>query len=118
MVKTKELIICIISVIALILTITTNVFATDSAYDDLMNAFNQQNNNTNNNNNNNNGFSQIPSTTKPNNNLNNTNNNLNNTNNTTNTMPNTGVSYSSLVIIAIAGVSAVYAFKKVKEYNV
>ena len=114
MVKTKELIICIISVIALILTITTNVFATDSVYDDIQQAFNQYNNNTNNNN----GFSQIPSTTKPNNNLNNTNNNLNNTNNTTNTMPNTGVSYSSLVIIAIAGVSAVYAFKKVKEYNV
>ena len=48
----------------------------------------------------------------------NTNINTNVNNNTTNTMPNTGVSYSSLVIIAIAAVSAVYAYKKIKEYNV
>ena len=109
MVKTKELIICIISIVALILAITTNVFATNGIPNlEVLAGIN----NSNNTDNTNNGFLDIPSTTTPDNNLNNTNNN------TTNTMPNTGVSYSSLVIIAVAGVSAVYAYKKIKEYNV
>lgn len=119
MVKTKELVICIISVLALILTITTNVFATTTPT--LNELLGESTENTENLNNNNDEFSNIPSTTQ------NTNTNTNvipentntNTNvNATNSIPNTGVSYSSIVIIAVAGISAIYAYKKIKEYNV
>ena len=121
MVKTKELIICIVSIIALILAITTNVFATEPVQDvgTLLGIGNNTNNTTNEDE-----FGQIGGTVNPTNttnNLTNTTNNLTNTNsnnNTTNTMPNTGISYSSLTVIAIAGISAVYAYKKIKEYNV
>ena len=116
MVKTKELIICIISIIALVLAITTNVFAT-SDLETLLG------NNATNTTNSENEFIEIPSTTTPNNTIannvvtnNTTNTNVNN--NTTNSMPYTGVSYSSLTVIAIAGISAIYAYKKIKEYNV
>ena len=43
----------------------------------------------------------------------------NTTNNTTNTMPDTGVEGNvSIIIIAVAGLSAIYAYKKIKEYNI
>lgn len=122
MVKTKELIICIISVFALVLTIATNAFATNTPDIEIMLGGNNTTNNVIDDE-----FTQVPETTNQDNNLNNTNNNLNNVNNTTNTsnttdttntIPYTGVSYSSLVIIAVAGISAIYAYKKIKEYNV
>lgn len=111
-IKTKELIICLIAIIALVLTITTNVFAQD------INALlNEANNNE---------FEQIiDNNTTPNNVAkNNTNtstatvNNTNNTNNTTKTIPYTGIDYSVVLIIAICGISAVYAYKKIRDYNV
>ena len=114
MVKTKELIICIISIIALILAITTNVFATEGTPDLnslLGNTANTENTNVEEN------EVEVIGGTNTNTNTN-TNVNTNVNNNTTNIMPNTGVSYSSLVIIAIAAVYAVYAYKKIKEYNV
>ena len=113
MVKTKELIICIISIIALVLAITTNVFATQTSDVGVLLGNNIEKNADNN-------FSEIPSTTTDKDNTTKTTNtnNTTNRNNTTNTMPNTGVSYSSVVIIAVAGVSAVYAYKKIRDYNV
>ena len=104
-IKTKELIICLIAIIALVLTITTNVFATTPYLGDALG-----------NNTNNEEIPQIPETT------NNTNTNNINTNNNTNTnktaMPNTGVDYSVVFIIAVCGISAVYAYKKIRDYNV
>ena len=109
-IKTKELIICLIAIIALVLTITTNVFATTPYLGDALG-----------NNTNNEEIPQIPETT----NNTNTNNNINTNNNTntnTNTnktaMPNTGVDYSVVFIIAVCGISAVYAYKKIRDYNV
>ena len=127
MVKTKELVICIISIIALVLAITTNVFATDDIQD--LNALlgnvstdeNVEDTNVENIEENTE-FEVIGGTntntdtnTKTNTSVN---TNVNSNANATNTIPNTGVSYSSLVVIAIAAVSAIYAYKKIKEYNV
>lgn len=115
--KRKELIICIMLVGMLILTLTTNVFATN------VQSLSELSNNTNTNENEN--FQTITENTS-NNNVNtnaniNTNTNVNtntNTNNTTDSIPYTGVDYSLLVIIAICGASAVYAYKKIRDYNI
>lgn len=114
--RTKEILISLLAIIGLILAITTNVFATSA--DDLLNALgNNQNNNT---------VTQIPS--KDNNNTNNnTNNNNNKLNNVVNNKANVsnatehadaGVDYSIVFIIAVCGVSAIYAYKKIRDYNV
>lgn len=115
MTKSKELIICIISIIALVLVITTTVFASDADSLNEMLGNNPVNNS----------FETIPEkTTKntTNNTTNNTTGNINsatnNTNNTANTIPYTGVDYSLILIIAVCGISAVYAYKKIREYNV
>ena len=127
--KTKELIICIISIIALILAVTTNAFATEVpdiySLAENTNASGDE-------------FPEIPededfedeeSTDDPEevtNTADTTNTNTaitanttnTNTNANTNSMPYTGVSYSSVVIIAICGISAIYAYKKIRDYNV
>ncbi len=114
--RTKEILISLLAIIVLILAITTNVFATSA--DDLLNALgNNQNNNT---------VTQIPS--KDNNNTNNKTNNKNNKlNNVVNNKANVsnatehadaGVDYSIVFIIAVCGVSAIYAYKKIRDYNV
>lgn len=111
MTKSKELIICIISIIALVLVITTTVFASDADSLNEMLGNNPVNNS----------FETIPEKTT-NNTTNNTTGNINsatnNTNNTANTIPYTGVDYSLILIIAVCGISAVYAYKKIREYNV
>ena len=120
-IKTKELIICLISIIFLILTLVTDIFATDGS-------ILPQGNNTNNTNNTNNALEEIQSrynntTNDLNNTNNNNNNNTNNTNNTnsnrnnTTKIPDTGVDYSVVFIIAICGISAIYAYKKIRDYN-
>ncbi len=113
--KTKELIICIISIIALVLAITTNAFATEAGtLDELL-----ENSNTENNTfeeiteNNTNVQKNISAVTQ-----NNITNNVANNTNTNATIPYTGIDYSVIVIIAICGISAVYAYKKIREYNV
>lgn len=114
--RTKEILISLLAIIVLILAITTNVFATSADY--LLNTLgNNQNNNT---------VTQIPS--KDNNNTNNnTNNNNNKLNNVVNNKANVsnatehadaGVDYSIVFIIAVCGVSAIYAYKKIRDYNV
>ena len=114
--RTKEILISLLAIIVLILAITTNVFATSA--DDLLNALgNNQNNNT---------VTQIQSKDS-----NNTNNNTNNNNNKLNNVVNNkvnvsnatehadaGVDYSIVFIIAVCGVSAIYAYKKIRDYNV
>lgn len=115
-IKTKELIVCIITLIVLVLSIVTNVFAATSLNTLLDNStgsgvqnIEERGNNTNNNTNNN-------TSNNKNNVLNKTNNTANNTNRTT-TMPNTGVDYSILLIVAVCGISAIYAYKKISDYK-
>lgn len=118
--KIVELIICILAVIALVLSIATNVFATSA--EDLIG----------NNNKNTNSNSNIPEVSNTNTNTNtnkNTNSNKNNANTNSNSksnsnsnknvtaMPNTGVDYSVVAIIAVCGISAVYAYKKIRDYK-
>ena len=116
--KTKELIISLVAIFALVLTITTNVFAIQDIEAALggntnTNTFtNIEEDNTTNNVINNTANNVINNTT------NNVTTNVNNANTNKTTMPDTGVSYSSVVIIAICGISAIYAYKKIREYNV
>lgn len=114
-IKTKELIVCIITLIVLVLSIVTNVFASD-IMDSLNTSGNKNvqeiekrgNNTTNNfsntNNNTNNSTNKVNNTTK-------------NVNKNTTTMPNTGVDYSILFIVAVCGISAIYAYKKISDYK-
>lgn len=113
-IKTKELIICIVAIMLLVLSIVTDVFAT--SVDELLG-------------NTNNEVEQIPDRTNnvSNNVTNNTANNVMNniTNNTTNNattnnttkIPNAGVDYSIVFIIVVCGISTIYAYKKIREYN-
>lgn len=111
--RTKEILISLLAIIVLILAITTNVFATSA--DDLLNALgNNQNNNE---------VAEIQT-------RNNTTNNVvnNTTNNTVNNIKanvanatehaDAGVDYSIVLIIAVCGISAIYAYKKIRDYNV
>ena len=112
-IRTKELIICIISIAVLMLALVTDVFAADNSQDGWNNILGDKNNvpliteqygnNTNN---------------SVNNNVNNTvNNAVNNKVNNTTSIPNTGVDYSVVFIIAVCGISAIYAYKKIRNYN-
>ena len=127
-ISTKELIICIIAIVALVLTLTTNVFATTPSLNDLLsdantaNEFNtipEDNNTTGNNTLNNTANNAVNNTV--NNSVNNTatNNNVvkNNTNRNNTTIPDAGLDQSIVFIIAIFGISAVYAYKKISDYK-
>lgn len=131
MIKTKELIICLSLIFALVMVIATNVFAseiqdinallgntTNNEFEPIgdIPGVTTQNNTVENN--------TIENNTTTNNTITN-NTTTNNTvstntakNNTTNSMPNTGIESTSIVIIAICIISAVYAYKKIREYNV
>lgn len=110
-IKTKELIICVATLTILVLSIFTDVFATDN--DLINNLLGSQNKNV----------PEIPignnTTNNTNNNTNNNanNNNTNNSNTNKTTIPNTGVDYSTLVIVAVCGISAIYAYKKINDYK-
>ena len=110
--KIRDLIICAIALIVLALVLTTNVFATD-----LEQALGETDN-----------YTQIQEASNTANNTNtnvntNTNTNVTNTNNNTNSntnktaIPYTGVDYSVIAIIAVCGISAVYAYKKIRDYK-
>lgn len=134
----KELIICILSLAILVLAITTNVFATtpDDLASLLQNGNKQQinyipsntttNNTTSNTTNNtvntttNNTISNTTNSTvsnTTNNTVNNTRNNIVN-NTTPTTHPDAGLDQSVLLIIAICGISTIYAYKKIRDYKI
>ena len=141
MIKTKELIICLSLIFALVMVIATNVFAseiqdinallgntTNNEFEpigDIPGVTTQNNtveNNTIENNTTTNNTITNNTTTNNTTTNNTTTNNTVSTNtaknNTTNSMPNTGIESTSIVIIAICIISAVYAYKKIREYNV
>lgn len=107
----KKITICILAISLVALAITTNVFA--SATYLFGNEF--TGNNTNNE------MSNIETRGNTNTNTNvNTNNNTNKNANASNAEEHAdaGVDYSIVFIIAVCGISAIYAYKKIRDYNV
>ena len=101
--RTKEILISLLAIIVLILAITTNVFA---SADDIFAAYSNNNTNTEN---------------KVNNVVNNSANKAVNNNarvSNAEEHADAGVDYSIVFIIAVCGVSAIYAYKKIRDYNV
>ena len=119
--KTKEIIVCII-VLGLLMITMSNVFATGEI------DFNSLENNTSNttNTNTDDDFENIPvanTNTETNTNVaSNVNTNIdkdgNPVNNAAGDLPKTGIDNSILIIVAICGISAIYAHKKIKDYNI
>lgn len=131
--KTKEIIICILAIIALIISLSAQVFAAQNL-DDLDNEVEEES-------------GQIPDRTGDEEDLdadtdtenddnkidnkvdnkienkvdnkvdNKVENKTNNTANNTAKMPNAGVDYSIVFVIITCGVSTIYAYKKIREYN-
>lgn len=110
-------VISILVISLIVMLFSTNVMAADNGFTDLtptVNNTNTTNNNTN-------------STNINNTNGNNTSNNTNRTNNTnnssiynnTNSLPKTGVTDSIpvAVLLIVFAISAVYAYKKIKDYR-
>ncbi len=117
----KKVIICILAIALVVLAAKTNVFATE----DILNVFATGNENgtpeqiKDRNQNVENGNSNKDTNSNLNTNKN-TNKNVNNNANTANASEHAdaGVDYSIVFIIAICGVSAVYAYRKIRQYNV
>lgn len=110
----KKIVICILAISLVVLAITTNVFATAG---DLFGAL--EGNNTNNTMNN----IEVKDNTNTNTNTNvnvNTNTNVKENTNASNAEEHAdaGVDYSIVFIIAVCGISAIYAYKKIRDYNV
>lgn len=115
--KTKEILACILAITVLVLAITTNVFATA---DDLFAAYsNNQNNNVQNIENRNTQNNSAQNIQNKNTSIN-TKANVNKNANVSNASEHAdaGVDYSIVLIIAICGISAIYAYKKIRDYNV
>ncbi|MGN1270647.1 MAG: hypothetical protein ACI4UX_01460 [Clostridia bacterium] len=124
--KTKEILICLLAVTVLALALTTNVFASDAS--SLLNTLANSNANNDVQNiptRNENVNANVNANTNVNTNVNNS--NVNNTNLKANNNASTsnaaehadaGVDYSIVFIIAVCGISAIYAYKKIRDYNV
>lgn len=113
----------ILLISVMIMMFTTNVLAADDGFQQLTIDNNTTNNTSNNTNNNTNSSTNNTSNNTSNNTNNNTNSNRNNTNNSSiynNTnLPKTGIEDSVPVamLVVIFGISAVYAYKKIKDYR-
>ena len=121
----KKVIICILAIALVVLAAKTNVFASDSLSENIFETLGNQNANgtpeqiKDRNQNVENGNSNKDTNSNLNTNKN-TNKNVNNNANTANASEHAdaGVDYSIVFIIAICGVSAVYAYRKIRQYNV
>ena len=121
----KKVIICILAIALVVLAVKTNVFASDSLSENIFETLGNQNANgtpeqiENRNQNVENGNSNKDTNSNLNTNSN-TNKNTNKNANTANASEHAdaGVDYSIVFIIAICGVSAVYAYRKIRQYNV
>lgn len=100
----------------------TNVFAADNTngFDDLTNTLNKNNTSSNDTNvNNSNVNNTNTNTNRTNTNVNNTNKNNNSSIYNNTNLPKTGIedSIPVAVLVVVFGISAVYAYKKIKEYR-
>ena len=103
--KSKKIILAVLTIM-LIVSLVSPVLATSGGLQ-VINENTQSDNNTLSNN-----------TPTNNTNINTSNNNTSRYNNNTNTLPKTGVNdYSIALIIIVCLVSAVYAYKKIRDYN-
>lgn len=117
----KKITICILAISLVVLAITTNVFATDDLFSAL--AGNNANNTISNIETKNNTNVDTNSNTNTNSNINtntNVNSNINKNTNASNAEEHAdaGVDYSIVFIIAVCGISTIYAYKKIRDYNV
>lgn len=123
----KVISILLISVMVMLFATTVNA-ADDNSYNDLTSTLTGNNSNSSNNSSNtaNTNSSNNTANTNSANNANNTNNSSNMTNNTNNSsvynntsLPKTGAADSIPVamLVVVFGISAVYAFKKVRDYK-
>ena len=118
----KKLIVCLVAIL-LVVGVTFKTYATS---DNFFNELNEMLQNESGNISNNENAEQIPEGTNTDNvneNLNanvntNTSNNTNVNENLPSTTPHAGIgSYAGLIFVVIFAVSAVYAYKKIREYN-
>lgn len=117
----KKVIICILAIALVVLAVKTNVFASDSLSENIFETLGNQNaNGTPEQIENRNQNVQNENSNKDSNSNLNTNKNTNKNANTANASEHAdaGVDYSIVFIIAICGVSAVYAYRKIRQYNV
>ena len=121
----KKVIVCLLMILMVVFAVNKS-FATDASDSDTLNKlFKGENTNYSNENANeienginNNALNQNNNPAK-NNNLENSNIKNNSNENKPTTAPDTGIeNYSSIVFVVIFVVSAIYAYKKIKEYNV
>lgn len=119
--RTKQIIIAVLVMFVLAVVMTT-VYAEDTntvnSLEDLYNS-NAEDTNTNENTNAEEDFEEIP--VEDTNTNANTNDNIDlkdNTENEVKDLPDSGLDTSIIVIIAICGISAIYAYKKIKDYNI
>ena len=106
----------VILMCAMLIFATTPVYAaTDEGFEDV---FNMSGGNTNTGNTNTNTGNTNTNTGNTNRNVQNL-NSLKNTSNTTNTLPKTGISDSipTVLLVVVFAISAVYAYKKIKDYR-
>lgn len=118
----KELIISVVILIVfLVLGLNFSVFATSTGNNSTTLNFNLPINNTTNNsipvNNATNNSNIEKDQERPTNNTVIPTNNANTNNTATKDVPNTGLEDMPWLVIAVCGVSAIFAFKKIKEYN-
>lgn len=102
----------------LIFAITPVYAATDEGFEDILNDNTSNTGNTSNTSNTNSGNTNTRNTNTNSSNVQNL-NALRNTANTTNTLPKTGIedSLPTVLLVVVFAISAVYAYKKVKEYR-
>ena len=112
----KSFLVILVSMM-LVFTTSSVYAATDEGFNEILNPNGTENTNTGNTNTGN--TNTNTNTNRNSANTNNTNISNTNRNNTTNSLPKTGVedSLPTVLLIAVFGISAVYAYKKIKDYR-
>lgn len=112
----KSFLVILVSMMLVFVTSTVHAeTASNAEYEDLFGEGSSNTNNTSNTGNTNNANANRSNT----NNTNRNNTNNTNRNNTNTTLPKTGIedSLPTVVLVVVFGVSAVYAYKKIKDYR-
>ena len=115
----KSFLVILVSMM-LVFTTSSVYAATDEGFNELLDPNGTENTNTGNTNTGNTNTRNTNTNTNRNStNTNNTNRSNTNRNNTSNSLPNTGIqdSLPTVLLIAVFGISAVYAYKKIKDYR-
>lgn len=117
----KKIIICIVSIVMVVAVASKTLAADNKSVLDEINEMMQNTNTTINENENIQQINEIPEENKQNEvkNLDSSNTQLNKNENAPTTTPYTGIGdYSSFVFMVIFAISAIYAYKKIRDYNI